>query len=158
MTHAEHQRKADMRAWLAQNSHHFRYAATLTLTHPYASASGAASVARRFHHKFNKAVWGGRRCHTHRIAWAAVVHGDEFQRFHVHAAVGNIPQPLHFFPALQRFKQTVKHTEGVWQQMDFWPIEADPADWVNYMTRVLRDGTDCALLVDDMDLGTAQPN
>lgn len=141
-----------LREWLTDNSKCFQYAATLTLTNAYASAAGAQTVARRFHHKFNKAIWGGNRCHTHKIAWLAVVHGDEFKRYHVHAAIGNIPQALHFFPALQRFKRTFRHTEGTWQRMDFWPIETD--GWCDYMTRVIRDGSDTAVMLDELELGT----
>ena len=166
MTQRDTASKDSIRAWLAEHSNRFQYALTLTLRAPYATQAGAATVARRFHHKFNRAVWGGRRSHTHRIAWAAVVQGDDLERYHLHAAVGNIPRPLAHFQLengvhfnmtvdlLERFKQTALHTEGVWNRLDFWPIESHPQAWTDYITRKLTDGNDCALLIDDMDLGS----
>ena len=167
MNHADKQSKHQMRQWLADHSHRFTHALTLTLTNEYATADGAATVARRFHHKLNKAVWGGRKCDTHRIAWAAVVQGGELERFHIHAAVGNFPKHLaaHIDAAsgvkysetpelLRRVKQTIKHTEGVWTRNDFAALDLNEQAWTDYISRRLRDGNDVTLLVDDMEFGS----
>ena len=62
--------------------------------------------------------------------------GGDFERYHIHAAVGNFPKHLaaHVDAAsglkysetpelLRRVKQTIKHTEGVWTRNDFAALE-----------------------------------
>jgi len=163
MLNKDKQSKAEIRHWILQHADAFTHVLTLTLKPGYATAAGAHTVARRFHEKLNKAVWGGRRCRTRRIAWCAVVQGGDTERCHIHAAIGNFPKHLiGTMELLKRVRNTIKHTDGVWKRNDFDTIESTShkgldypaAVWCRYISRQLKDGADMALLVDDLEWGS----
>ena len=160
MSQAQQQSKQELRQWLQQHQHCFTHAITLTLTSPYATLAGAQTVCRRFQHKFNKAILGGGRTKAQlaELAWVGVVHGNagKQQRYHIHVAVGGFPPRLDLMELLKRFKTTAKHTDGVWRQVYFWPIEHDGWNengYSRYITRLIRDGNDEAVLVDGISWG-----
>jgi len=139
-----------IRNWIDQDFT-LTHAATLTLRPAFQRPDAARAVCQKFQHKLNKAIWG-RNAWDNRLAEIAFVPITQSTDahcggLHLHLALGGFPAHMSESQLLGKFESAAQATPGVWHEVDFAPIEGN---WLNYITRELRQRTDATLLADLM--------